>query len=78
MEYVARKNQHGQTCIIQAHTADLPHVSVSFYDGGIYMGGECAVLPGETNEQAALRAFGRRIANKWLDTLTVTPIVWRS
>lgn len=36
MKYTARTNQHGQTDIIRAENAHLPHVYVSWWDGGGY------------------------------------------
>ena len=56
-EFKGMWNKYGQCVVVDAETAHLPHVNVHWYDG-IGMCGTCAVLPGETNEDAATRAFG--------------------
>lgn len=53
-----RTNKHGQVDVIKEDEAHLPHIRVRYRDaGGGGMAGVTAVRPGETQEQAATRAF---------------------
>ncbi len=53
--YTGIWNEWQQCIITRTEHADLPHIHYSWYDGGCYVGGWIAVLPGETDEQAAQR-----------------------
>jgi len=60
IEYLSKYDFSGRWVSVRADEAHLPHIRVSWYDGGIWMSGECAVLPNETPEGAAERAFHAR------------------
>ncbi len=70
IELTARWNSHCQAIVIPAATAHLPHVEVIWYAGGIYASGHTYVAEGETEMQAAERAFGDRFDGK---TVVVRP-----
>jgi hypothetical protein len=59
MDFVAKTNKHGQTVILSTADAEGPHLSVSWYLAGMGEGGYTSVRAGETDEQAAHRAFGK-------------------
>lgn len=62
-KYTARTNQYGQTDIIRAEDAHLPHVYVSWYRGGMY---SVACIPAERAETYRTNEEHR----------TVRPAVW--
>lgn len=60
MDFVAKTNRHGQIIILSQADASGPHLSVSWYLAGMGEGGYTSVRAGETDEQAAHRAFGNK------------------
>lgn len=73
-------DKHDGWLLTYADEKHLPHIRVSWYDGGIWMSGTCAVLAGETLEQAAERAFDAKLDPKGPsrgrrgDSVTIHPI----
>lgn len=69
--YTGRWSPQGVCHIIRADEAHLPHVEAVWYDGGISLSGLTAVHPGESELQAAERAYGARVQERYRDTFTV-------
>jgi hypothetical protein len=64
-KYTSRKNRRGQIDIIRTVEAHLTHVRVTWYPGwGLTNSGVCAILPGETAQQSADRAFPESRSDK--------------
>jgi hypothetical protein len=51
----------------------MPHINVSWYLAGMWEGGVTAVHPGETEAEAADRAFGH-YARK--TDFRISPVIW--
>ena len=69
--FVGMWTKDGQCVVVRRDQLHLPHIVAHWTDNVNGSCGTCAVLPGETDEQAARRAFGRLIPTRYSDTLAV-------
>lgn len=68
-KYTGLWNKHGQCVVVPAATAHLPHVRVTWYSFGMWASGHTYVAEGETDAQAAERAFGTRFDRETLEVV---------
>lgn len=69
--YVGMWNKHNQCVVVRAADLGKSFVRATWGDYGMNACGTCAVEAGETDEQAAIRAFGAHIPTRYRNTLIV-------
>lgn len=63
--YIGKMNEHGQVDVVRRTEAHLPHVYVSWWDGGMY---RQACIPASGAEQYRPTAEMRSVTPaKWID-----------
>ena len=72
-DFEYRANIWGQLLPCRLDDWHLPHLSVTWYLAGMWEGGTVAVLPGESAEQAAVRAYGTKAR---VTPLYTKPVRW--